>query len=80
MKEEFRPDFEVSTSSTASKPYSQFQAEISSSEKTCFEELDEKEGGKENRQSAPTLFERMVSAALQANYKPQVIPWNRFSN
>ena len=26
------------------------------------------------------MFKEMVSAALQANYKPQVIPWNRFSN
>ena len=81
LKEEFIPNFEVSTTSTAANHNSQFQAEeITSSEKTCIEELDQKEGEKENRQSALTMFKEMIFAALQADYKPQVIHWNRFSN
>ena len=89
LKEEFIPDFEVSTTSTATNPNSQFQAEeISSSEKTCLKESEEEEEKeeekeeeeKEKRHSAPTMHREIVSAALQANYKPQVIPWNRISN
>ena len=67
----------LTTTSTVANPNSQFQAEeISSSEKTCLKESEEKE----NRQSAPTMPREIVSAAIQANYKPQVIHWNRFSN
>ena len=39
-----------------------------------------KEGEEACRQSAPEIPREVVSAALQANFKPQVIPWNRFSN
>ena len=87
LREEFIPDFEVSTISPATNPNSQFQAgEISYSEKTCLKESEEEEEEekeeeeREKRHSAPTMPREIVTAALQANYKPQVIPWNRFSN
>ena len=86
LKKEFIPDFEVSTTSTAPNPNSQFQAEeISSSEKTCLkesgeeeEEEEKEEEEKEKRHSAPTMPREIVS--LQGNYKPLMVPWNRFSN
>ena len=51
MKEEFIPDFEVSTTSTATNPNSQLQAEeISSSEKTCLKESEEEEEEEEKEE------------------------------
>ena len=44
LKEEFIPDFEVSTTSTATNPNYQLQSEeISSSEKTCLKKSEVKE-------------------------------------
>ena len=83
MKEEFIPDFDVSTTSTVAYPSSQLQAEdVSFSEKTCLQESEEQEGKgeKEIPQSAHTIHREKIFAVLQANFKPQVIPWKRFSN
>ena len=44
------------------------------------EQEEEEEEEEKNRHSAPTIPKEIVFAAIQANYKPEVIPWIRFSN
>ena len=71
---------------TVAYPNSQFQAKYDpSSAKTCLKESEEEneeeeKEEEESRQSAATISRQIVSAALQYNFRPQVIPSNRFSN